>query len=214
MQKSYTLPQEGRDHPTSCRQRIDQASQAAVPPPPTPQQRPHVPSIIGRGTVKDHTNPKPKPPAEPAPADKQTPLSIKNDGPARKPTLKPTNGREPTVQKSKTHQSPETSPHRDQPWPTRPVLDKPCRLRLANPLPRQNQVRRQELESRQGTRIRTGNTQILRPASRVRSLKERAPVMRWYLPASLGGTYAHRCTEGPRASAGCQSIWRPKTPVT
>ncbi|KAK5612749.1 hypothetical protein CRENBAI_007599 [Crenichthys baileyi] len=38
--------------------------------------------------------------------------------------------------------------------------------------------------------------------------------MRWYLPTSLGGPYAHRCTEGPRASAGCQSMGRPKTPVT
>ncbi|MEQ2179585.1 hypothetical protein GOODEAATRI_026694 [Goodea atripinnis] len=46
------------------------------------------------------------------------------------------------------------------------------------------------------------------------SLKEIAPAMRWYLPASLGGPYAHRCTEGPRASAGCHSMRLPKTPVT
>ncbi|XP_047216431.1 extensin-like [Girardinichthys multiradiatus] len=54
--------------------------------------------------------------------------------------------------------------------------------------------------------------QILRPASRVHSLKERAPAMRWYLPGSLGGPYGHRFTEGPRAGAGCQNMRRPKNP--
>ncbi|MEQ2227406.1 hypothetical protein ILYODFUR_037471, partial [Ilyodon furcidens] len=46
------------------------------------------------------------------------------------------------------------------------------------------------------------------------SLKEGAPAMRWDLPASFGGPYAHRCTKGPRARAGCPGMHQPKTPAT
>ncbi|XP_047210234.1 proteoglycan 4-like [Girardinichthys multiradiatus] len=56
--------------------------------------------------------------------------------------------------------------------------------------------------------------QTLRPASRMCSLKERVPAMRWDLPANFGGPYARRCTKGPRARARRPGMHYPKTPAT
>ncbi|XP_047206527.1 proteoglycan 4-like [Girardinichthys multiradiatus] len=54
----------------------------------------------------------------------------------------------------------------------------------------------------------------LRPASRMCSFKERAPAMRWDLPASFGGPNARQCTKGPQARAGRPGMHQPKTPAT
>ncbi|MEQ2229791.1 hypothetical protein ILYODFUR_022444 [Ilyodon furcidens] len=71
--------------------------------------------------------------------------------PARKPTPKPTEPKpKPTEKPRPVHPGINTS------QPARPP--KPCRP-LRPPSPRQNRDRRQELEPRQGTRIRTATTQ-------------------------------------------------------
>ncbi|XP_047208461.1 extensin-like [Girardinichthys multiradiatus] len=56
--------------------------------------------------------------------------------------------------------------------------------------------------------------QTLCPTSRMCSLKEGAPAMRWDLPASSGGPYARRYTKCPRARAGRPGMHQPKTPAT
>ncbi|XP_047223822.1 pollen-specific leucine-rich repeat extensin-like protein 1 [Girardinichthys multiradiatus] len=68
--------------------------------------------------------------------------------PARKPTPKPTKGREPTKPKQKPTKKPRSP--RNQPRPARPP--KSCRP-IQPPSPRQDQDQHQEPEPRQGTRI-------------------------------------------------------------
>ncbi|KAK5624130.1 hypothetical protein CRENBAI_010926 [Crenichthys baileyi] len=107
--------------------------------------------------------------------------TVPRSSPARKPPPKATKGREPT--------EPEPKPT-EKARSVHPEINHADHSDLS---PRRHWNQHQKPEPRKGTTIRTGTTQThlnhsaVRPARKIHSLKESAPAMRWYLPASLGG---------------------------
>ncbi|XP_047209005.1 extensin-like [Girardinichthys multiradiatus] len=131
-------------------------------------------------------------PSEPPPSDRKG-TGISNRNQDKEPETEP----EPPKTKQRPHPSKANHPRR-KPTPTPTFEQLPehirhwtPRLTPPHPLP-----------------------QTLHPTSRMYSLKEGAPAMRWDLPTSFGGPYAHRCTKGLRARAGCPGMQQPKTPAT
>ncbi|XP_047213226.1 vegetative cell wall protein gp1-like [Girardinichthys multiradiatus] len=177
---------------------------------PLPEAAPQKDPVRGPQKAREPTEPKPKPIRKPRPIHPETspaslhtrtmqtppnPLPQTEKGPAsvtgtktrnQKPSLAQNQTTSPTIQAQPPHPRRKLTP-----IPTFEQLPEHIRhwtprLTPPHPLP-----------------------QTLLPASRMCSLKEGAPAMRWDLPASFGGPYAHRYTKGPRARAGRPGMHQP-----